>query len=139
MPPDAEGPPAGSDSVLLVDAANVVGSRPTGWWKDRAGAARTFVDRLRAAVADGRVPTPVVVVLEGAARRGVEEGTADGVEVVHARGEGDDTLAALATALAGSGQVVKLVSADRELGRRARQAGTDVVGPNWLLDRLDEP
>ena len=25
-------------SVLLVDAANVVGSRPTGWWRDRAGA-----------------------------------------------------------------------------------------------------
>jgi len=137
MPPDAEGPPAGNDQVLLIDAANVVGSRPTGWWKDRAGAARTFVDRLRAAATDGRVPTPVVVVLEGAARKGVEEGTADGVEVVHARGEGDDTLAALATALAGSGQVVKLVSADRELGRRARQAGADVVGPTWLLDRLE--
>jgi hypothetical protein len=126
-------------SVLLVDGANVVGSRPTGWWWDRAGAARTFVERVRAAAADGRVPTPVVVVLEGAARRGVEEGTADGVEVVHARGEGDETLAALATALAGARRVVKLVSADRELGRRVRQAGADVVGPTWLLDRLEPP
>ena len=80
-----------------------------------------------------------MVVLEGAARRGVEEGTADGVEVVHARGEGDDTMAALAAALTGAGKLVTLVSADRELGRRARQAGADVVGPSWLLDRIDPP
>ena len=30
---------AHDDPVLVVDAANVVGSRPDGWWKDRAGAA----------------------------------------------------------------------------------------------------
>lgn len=122
--------------VLLVDAANVVGSRPTGWWKDRAGAARAFVATVRAAAAAGDVPTPAVVVLEGAAKRGVEEGTADGVEVVHARGEGDDTLAALAAALTGAGKLVTMVTADRELGQRARRAGADVVGPSWLLDRL---
>jgi hypothetical protein len=124
-------------SVLLVDAANVVGSRPTGWWRDRAGAAHTFVVGMRAAAAAGEVPTPAVVVLEGVARRGVEEGTADGVEVVHARGEGDDTMVALAAALTGAGKLVTLVSADRELGQRARQAGADVVGPGWLLDRID--
>ncbi len=122
--------------VLLIDAANVVGSRPTGWWKDRAGAARGFVAQVRAAAAGGLVEAPVVVVLEGAAVRGVEEGSADGVEVVHARGEGDDTLAALAAALTGAGKLVTLVSADRELGRRARRAGADVAGPTWLLDRL---
>ncbi len=125
--------------MLLVDAANVVGSRPTGWWRDRAGAARTFVDQVRAAAEGGRLETPVVVVLEGAARRGVEEGTVGGVEVVHARGEGDDTMAALAAALTGGGQLVTLVSADRELGQRARRAGADVVGPTWLLDRLAPP
>ena len=32
--------------VLVVDAANVVGSRPDGWWKDRAGAARRLHERL---------------------------------------------------------------------------------------------
>jgi hypothetical protein len=124
--------------VLLVDAANVVGSRPTGWWRDRPGAARTFVAEIRGAVEDGRIDPPVVVVVEGAARRGAEEGTAGGVEVVHARDEGDDTLVALAAALTGAGQVVTLVSADRELGRRARHAGADVVGPRWLLDRLGD-
>ena len=119
--------------MLLVDAANVVGSRPTGWWRDRAAAAREFTERVREAAAVSRIPAPVVVVLEGRAREGVEEGVADGVEVVHAPGEGDDTLAGLAAAADGP---VTLVSADRALGARARRAGADVVGPGWLLDRL---
>jgi hypothetical protein len=119
--------------VLLIDAANVVGSRPTGWWRDRPGAAREFVGRVRAAAAAGRLPAPVVVVLEGAARRGLEEGIAQGVEVVHAPGGGDDTIAALAAA---SDEPVVLVTADRELRRRAEDVEAHVVGPRWLLDRL---
>jgi rRNA-processing protein FCF1 len=57
-----------------------------------------------------------------------------GVEVVHAPGEGDDTLAALA---ASGTPPVMLVTADRALGERARSAGAQVVGPTWLLSRLD--
>ena len=121
-------------SMLLIDAANVVGSRPTGWWRDRVGAARTFVERVREATADGRLPAPVVIVLEGQARRGASEGASDGVEVVHAPGEGDDTLASLA---ATGDQPVTLVTADHELRERARTVGAEVVGPTWLLDRLD--
>ena len=33
-------------TVLVVDGANVVGSRPDGWWKDRAGAARRLHEHL---------------------------------------------------------------------------------------------
>jgi hypothetical protein len=122
-------------AMLLIDAANVVGSRPTGWWRDRAGAAQTFVQRVRDAVAAGRLSEQVVIVLEGQARRGAREGTDGGVEVVHAAGDGDDALAALA----GSGPVpVTLVTADRGLAERARGVGADVVGPRWLLDRLDQ-
>ena len=121
--------------MLLVDAANVVGSRPTGWWRDRAKAAEEFVERVRAAAASATVPTPVVVVLEGQARMGPDEGVVDGVEVVHAPGEGDDTLAAIAAAAA---EKVVLVSADRALADRCRATGADVVGPGWLLDRLSQ-
>jgi len=40
--------------MLVIDAANVIGSRPTGWWRDRPGAARRFTERVRATVtADG--------------------------------------------------------------------------------------
>ncbi|HEU5306402.1 MAG TPA: hypothetical protein VFW97_03685 [Acidimicrobiia bacterium] len=46
--------------MMLVDAANVIGSRPTGWWRDRAGAARRFADAVRECVRDGRIESPVV-------------------------------------------------------------------------------
>lgn len=70
--------------MLVIDAANVIGSRPTGWWRDRAGAARRFTERVRATVAAGRLDPPVSLVLEGKARAGADEGVVDGVEVVHA-------------------------------------------------------
>lgn len=119
--------------VLLVDAANVIGSRPTGWWRDRAGAARSFVGELRAAVASGHVARPVVVVLEGKAREGVPVGVAEGVTVLHAAGSGDDALMEVVSGNAGE---VTLVTADRELRRRAEALGADVVGPRWLLTLL---
>lgn len=120
--------------MLIVDAANVVGSRPDGWWRDRAGAAARLVDAVRRAVADGRVDPPVVVVLEGAARAGAAEGDEDGVRVAHAPGEGDETVAAAASAAPAG--AVTVVSADRTLAARVRATGAGVVGPRWLLDRL---
>jgi len=35
--------------ILVVDAANVIGSVPDGWWADRPGAARRLHDGLVAA------------------------------------------------------------------------------------------
>jgi len=120
--------------MLLIDAANVVGSRPNGWWRDRPGASRSLVDRVRAAVEAGRLAEPVVVVLEGDARGGAEEGESGGVTVVHASGSGDDLLVAVTSDARGE---VTLVSADRGLRRRAEALGADVAGPGWLLALLD--
>ena len=75
------------------------------------------------------------MVVEGAARRGVDEGVADNVEIVHASGEGDDTLAAIAAAAT---EPVILISADRGLRDRVRRPGVEIVGPQWLLPRLPE-
>jgi len=124
--------------VLLVDAANVVGSRPDGWWRDRAGATSRLLTRL--ALLPGReVAGPeggavgierVVAVVEGAARTATGP---DGVEVVRADGSGDDALAGLAAATAD----LLVVTADR--GLRARlPADAVIAGPGWLLARLDE-
>jgi 8-oxo-dGTP diphosphatase len=90
---------------------------------------------VRAAVDSGRVDPPVVVVLEGKAREGVETGVADGVTVLHAAGSGDDMLVDVATN-ASEGEVT-LVTADRELRRRAEAVGAAVVGPRWLLELLE--
>lgn len=37
---------AGARRRLVVDAMNVIGSRPTGWWRDRRGAMRALVEQL---------------------------------------------------------------------------------------------
>jgi predicted ribonuclease YlaK len=121
--------------MLLVDAANVIGSRPTGWWRDRAGAARGFLDQLRAAVDSGQIAQPVVVVLEGKARAGAEAGSDDRVTVLHATGSGDDLLVDVIAST--PDHEVTLVTADRELRRRAEALGADVVGPTWLREVLE--
>jgi len=121
--------------MLLVDAANVIGSRPTGWWRDRAGAAESFVTKVRAAAAAGRIEQPVVVVLEGKSRQGAPTGVADGVTVIHAQGSGDDALVDVVGGT--SDEVVTLVTSDRGLRRRAEELGAEMVGPSWLLDRLE--
>ncbi|MDI5943822.1 hypothetical protein QLR68_37990, partial [Micromonospora sp. DH15] len=59
--------------LLIVDAANVVGSRPDGWWRDRAGATARLRDALVPLAESGvppHLPGPaeVVLVVEGAAR-----------------------------------------------------------------------
>jgi hypothetical protein len=119
--------------ALIVDAANVVGSRPDGWWRDRAGAAGRLWERVVAA----ELPhDEVVVVLEGAARKGVPAGSAGRVLTVHAPGSGDDAIVESATTRAGDGWDVTVVTADRGLQARVRAVGATVVGPSWLLDRL---
>jgi hypothetical protein len=118
--------------MLVVDAANVIGSRPNGWWRDRSGAAGRFADQVRATVRQGRLEPPVVLVLEGRARGGAAESTADGVQVVHASGEGDDTI----VSIAGANRGAVVITADRELVDRVRSLGATVRGPRWLLDQL---
>ena len=125
--------------LLVVDAANVVGSRPTGWWRDRAGAARGLVDRVGRAVEHGALEAPVTVVLEGAARGGFPSGPCgNGVEIVHATASGDDAIVAVVTAAGSAHRAVSVVTADRGLRDRVRERGATVVGPGWLLERLDE-
>ncbi len=120
--------------MLLIDAANVVGSRPDGWWRDRAGAARAFLERVRAAVRAGRLARPVVVVLEGKAREGTEPSMDDGVVVLHAPASGDDLLVSV---IADAHDDVTLVSADRGLRQRAEALGAQVASPGWLIAVLD--
>ncbi|HHU38495.1 MAG TPA: hypothetical protein GXZ45_04335 [Propionibacterium sp.] len=117
--------------VLVVDAANVIGSVPDGWWKDRPGAARRLHTGLVGAQLDA---DRVVLVLEGRARAGVPEGTDGRVETVHAPASGDDEVVAQVEAL--SGHDVTIASADREL--LARIPGAVPLGPRTLRTALHQ-
>jgi predicted RNA-binding protein with PIN domain len=120
-----------SRPLVVVDAANVIGSRPDGWWRDRAGAARRLVERLASEpVLDG----DLVVILEGAARRGVEAGAFDGIQIVHAPRSGDDTIVDVVREArsAEPQRRIIVVTADRGLRQRVEQLGADTVGPHAL-------
>ncbi|WP_460773316.1 NUDIX domain-containing protein [Microbacterium sp. GXF7504] len=130
--------------VVVVDAANVVGSVPDGWWRDRAGAAGRLLDRVgawSAAGVDGealglpeRTWYPeTVVVLEGQAK---DAATDAPLTVVRAEGAGDDEIVAQAERAAASGAPVTVVTSDRGLAARVEAAGAAVRGTRWLLDRL---
>ena len=119
--------------LLVIDAANVVGSTPDGWWRDRAGAAVRLRDRLVPITSDGLPdlpgPVEVVLVVEGAAR---DIPAAQGVRVERAPGSGDDAIVAVVAAAVPDRRVV-VVTADRELRSRVTVLGAEVRGPSSVL------
>lgn len=127
--------------VLVVDAANVVGSVPDGWWKDRAGAVGRLRDQLTELLASGVAAEelglplerwfPIVaMVVEGAARS--LPAVDDGVLVWRASASGDDELVRRVEALQGSGMTTTAVTSDRALRARLEAAGATVHGAGWL-------
>jgi predicted RNA-binding protein with PIN domain len=119
----------------LVDGMNVIGSRPTGWWRDRPAAMRELTAEL-----------------EGFARRSGDELTVifdgrpfdlegDGVEVRFAsrrgRNAADDDIARLAAEDEEPGTLT-VVSSDAELVRRVEAAGAQTLGAGAFRRRLDE-
>lgn len=119
--------------VLVIDAANVVGTTADGWWKDRPGAAARLHDALLTADVPG---DRVVLVLEGHAKQGVRAGVDGHLETVHAPRDGDSAIVAAARAAAESGAEVRVVTADRALAARVAAVGATTLRPSWLLDRL---
>ena len=112
----------------LVDGMNVIGSRPSGWWRDRPGAMRELVEQLRV------LGEPVTVVFDG---RPFELDGGEGVEVVFASRRGrdaaDDDIAALVER---SDEPLRVVTSDRALAERVREGGAEVVGARAFRDRL---
>jgi len=119
----------------LVDASNVIGSRPDGWWRDREGATLRLLDALRAFAGDDG---EVVVVLD--AGRSSWAGRSGAVEVAIAprrgRNAADDEIARRLDADPDPGSV-RVVTSDGELAARARARGASVVGAGEFRRLLD--
>jgi predicted RNA-binding protein with PIN domain len=110
----------------LVDGMNVIGSRPDGWWKDRAGAMRALVERLAA------FGEPVTVVFDGRPR---DVGETPEVEVRFAA-VADDEIAALAAADPEPADLC-VVTSDAELAARVRAHGARVEGAGRFRDVIE--
>jgi predicted RNA-binding protein with PIN domain len=128
----------GAPDHLIVDAMNVIGSRPTGWWRDRDGAVRRLVERLqRLARAEQR---PITAVVDGRPLRDLPEGTHDGIDVCYATRAGpnaaDDRIVELVKAHPDPASL-EVVTSDRALAVRVRAQGASVRGASSLLDWLD--
>jgi 8-oxo-dGTP diphosphatase len=135
------------DAVLIVDSANVVGSRPDGWWNDRAGATERLAGRLSRIAADG-VPAALLglahdrwwprvsVVVEGQAK--AAEWSDESVTRIAAEHDGDSRIVAEASREVAAGASVTVVTADRALADAVRGVGANVAGPGALLDAISE-
>lgn len=133
--------------VIVVDAANVVGAVPDGWWNDRAAAAERLRDRLEAlamrgldaeafTLPEGRWFPELVLVVEGPARHVAQ--VSDAVRLVPAPETGDDEIVRETHDLIASGRSVTVITSDRALRERVCSLGASVEGTRWLLSRLDD-
>jgi predicted RNA-binding protein with PIN domain len=119
---------------LLVDGNNVLGARPDGWWRDRAGAIARLASALDALAAAG---DEVRVVFDG---RPVPLPALDRADVRFAsragRDAADDDIVALAAADAAPASLV-VVTSDAALAARVRATGARVEGAGGFRGRLD--
>ncbi|MFD0995300.1 8-oxo-dGTP pyrophosphatase MutT (NUDIX family) [Pseudoclavibacter chungangensis] len=146
----------GTRPALVVDAANVVGARPDGWWRDRAGAATRLVSTLCGAIGRGFPAAPfgidaellwpeIVVVLEGQAKSAADPSTdasLEHLEIVRAPGEGDDDIVAQVERLRAldAERPILVVTSDRGLRERVEAAGAlPCLGSKAFRTLLDGP
>ena len=116
-----------------MDASNVIGSRPDGWWRDRAGATRRLLDRLGAfAVQTGE---PVTVVLDAGPQELTDR---DDVDVVIARRRGRDAADdEIVEWLRANDEPVVVVTSDAALADRVRALGAEVEGAGRFRSRIE--
>ena len=119
--------------MVVVDGNNVMGSRPDGWWKDRADAAQRLVAQLGDWAA--RTEQDVLVVFDGAAPPSVPQ--PHRVEVRFARRRGPDAADDdIVEIVAAAEDPPFVVTSDADLAHRVREHGAEVAGARWLLDQL---
>jgi predicted RNA-binding protein with PIN domain len=118
----------------LIDASNVIGSRPDGWWRDRAGATERLLKALRELAAG---EDEVVVVLDaGPARWAGRSGSLE-VAIAPRRGRdaADDEIVRRLSADVDP-RSVRVVTSDGALAARVRASGAEVMGAGAFRRRL---
>jgi predicted RNA-binding protein with PIN domain len=124
----------------LVDGMNLIGSRPDGWWADRARAMRELVSELERFVAERG--DEVTVVFDGSAsgERPAPGGAAAGrLWVAFAPGGRDaaDDEIAERVARVDDPDAIRVVTSDKGLSERVREHGVEVVPVGRFRRLLD--
>jgi predicted RNA-binding protein with PIN domain len=124
--------------TLVVDAMNVIGSRPNGWWRDRGRAIRRFVESLQLLAAADELA--LIVVIDGRPLPDLPEGDHGSVQVLYASRRGpnaaDDRIIELIQA-SPNPTSLEVVTSDRALSQRSRDLAATVSKPTSLLEKLD--
>lgn len=117
----------------FVDAMNVIGSRPDGWWRDRHGAMERLVSQLEKLARDGEL---ITVFLE---REPSPPIASEAIEVTWAPeakpDAADDEIVRRLGAETEPGAVT-VVTSDRRLAGRVRAIGAEVEGASEFRRRL---
>ena len=118
----------------LVDASNVIGSRPDGWWRDREGATQRLLDALREFA---RGEDELVVVLDAGPAEWAGRSGSFEVAIAPRRGRdaADDEIARRVADDPDPGSL-RVATSDRALAARARDLGADVVGAGAFRRQL---
>jgi predicted RNA-binding protein with PIN domain len=123
---------------LVVDAMNVIGTRPDGWWRDRDAAARRLVARLQ--LLSGRSGDRIAVVLDGRPLADLPEGTHGSVLVAYATRRGPDAADDRIVAEVAKDRdpaSLTVVTSDRRLRERVEALGARVEHASTLLNDLE--
>ena len=118
---------------MFVDGNNLMGSRPDGWWRDRAGAARRIVAEIALLARSRRGAWTIV--FDGSGPRGTEP-PLECLTVIHAghcgRDSADDRIVELVSALPDRAMALVYTS-DAALRARLHAMGAQVAGAQALL------
>jgi predicted RNA-binding protein with PIN domain len=119
----------------IVDAMNVIGTRPDGWWKDRHGARARLVEQLeRWASPDGH---QVTVVFEGPTSQPMHSSV---IQIHHApkatANSADDEIIRIICA-DDNPEEINVVTSDATLADRARAAGASICPAARFRDLID--
>lgn len=123
--------------MIVVDAMNVRGSVPDGWWRDKDGALRRLVDAI---AAHDWGDEWVVVIADGRPVEGLPAGTRGQVELRYAghsgRDAADDDIVALAHETVDDAEPLTIVTSDRGLIERL-PPGVAIEGAKTFRARVE--
>ena len=119
----------------VVDAMNVIGTRPDGWWRDRDAAMGRLVDRLERHVAVSG--DDVTVVFERRPRGDLRSSLVALRWATKRSPDAADFEIARFVEAHGAAATLVVVTSDRWLGDRVSAAGAAVIGAATFRDRID--